>query len=81
MVRIAAYVDGIGGGAACGYPSELIALPDVGPAPGLATEHVRLVFATLPWQQHAVGELHAPTLDGGEQHLQLVVLQLLEQSH
>jgi hypothetical protein len=78
MVRIAADVDGVAGRATPGEPSKLAALEQIGPTPGLATQHVRLSFAR---QKHAVGQVPTAAFHRGAQHPQLVLLELLQQHH
>lgn len=78
VVGVAANVDGVAGRPAHGQPPELAALPEVGPPPGLATEDVGLLPEGLG-KQDAIAQVLTRGVDGPQQHLQLVLLQLLEE--
>lgn len=76
MVRITTNIHRITSGLTAWQTFELAGVPQFGPPPGLATQHVRLPIGR---QQHTPGGLQAASFDGVRQHLQLLVLQLLEQ--
>lgn len=80
--RVATDVDRVVGGTARGHPPQLGSVAHLRPTPRLATEHVGLfavVFGLAHQNAVGAGEVPAAVFHGRPQHLQLVVVQLLEQ--
>lgn len=78
MVGIAANVHGVARRPAHGQPPQLAALPQVRPPPCLAAQDVGLLPEILR-HQDTVTQILTRSIDGPQQHLQLVLLEFLEE--